>query len=191
VQVGRYGENRGLIAALAGVMLGLALALTGCGQGGGTSGQDDDTSPRPSSPSASGPSSASPGSSASPSAGSNAGSAGSSVLPAAADGTDLAACADGRCEVQVGASAKIPVPRRLDVTGVRVRSIDSDTVTIVGRLLGNRQSGFCTGVSCSSSGSGDGFQLELGADSTGSENGLSITAVAIDGGRAVLRLAPA
>jgi hypothetical protein len=113
-----------------------------------------------------------------------------SALPVAADGTDLTACADGRCEVRVGGPASIPVPHGLGVSSVRVRSIGSDDVTVVGRFTGNRQSGFCTGRSCSSSGSGDGFTLTLGADSTGSENGLSITVVTVGGGSAVLRLAP-
>jgi hypothetical protein len=40
------------------------------------------------------------------------------------------------------------------------------------------------------SGSGGGFKVTLGPDSTGSANDLSITAVAVNGGFAVLRLAP-
>jgi hypothetical protein len=145
-----------------------ALVLTGCGPGG-----DGAASPSAKPPSRGGSSSR------------------AAALPPAADGTDLTACADGTCEVRVGASAAITVPRALQVSSVRVRSIGSDTVTIVGRFLGNRQGGFCTGANCSSSGSGNGFTLTLGPDSTGSENGLSITAVAIKGGFAVLRLAPA
>jgi hypothetical protein len=175
--VSRMGTSRcgRLIAAVAGGVL----VLAGCGP--------DDTSSQP--PSRSG--SASAGSS-SPSGSSSSGSSssGSSALPAPADGADLAACADGRCEVRVGASARIPVPRRLRVDSVRVRSVGSGTVTIVGRYLGDRQGGFCTGTSCSSSGSGGGFTLVLGPDSTGSQNDLSITAVAVNGGFAVLRLAP-
>jgi hypothetical protein len=117
-------------------------------------------------------------------------SSGSSGLPTPADGADLAACTDGRCEVQVSASAKIPVPRKLRVDSVRVQSVGSGTVTIVGRYVGDEQGGFCTGSDCSSSGSGDGFKLTLGPHSTGSQNDLSITAVAINGKFAVLRLAP-
>ena len=92
--------------------------------------------------------------------------------------------------MKVGASAEIPVTRKLRVDSVRVQSVGSDTVTIVGRYVGDRQGGFCTGPNCSSSGSDDAFKLTLGRDSTGSQNDLSITAVAIDGGFAVLRLAP-
>jgi hypothetical protein len=151
---------RGLIVAVAGGML----VLAGCGPG-------DNASPR--TPSRSGSS-----------------SSGSSGLPTPADGVNLAACTDGRCEVRVSASAKIPVPRNLRVDSVRVQSVGSGTVTIVGRYVGDRQGGFCTGTNCSSSGSGGGFTLTLGPNSTGSQNDLSITAVAINDGFAVLRLAP-
>lgn len=150
-----------LLTAVAGVML----ALAGCGQG------DDVISP---------PSPARSESSA----------AASPALPTAADGANLGACRDGRCEVRVRASAEIPVPRSLRVDSVRVQSVGADTVTIVGRYLGDQTGGFCTGVNCSSSGSGDGFRLTLGPDSTGSQNDLSISAVAVTGGFAVLRLAP-
>ncbi|WP_433174939.1 hypothetical protein [Actinoallomurus sp. CA-150999] len=140
------------------------LALAGCGQG-------DEASPRPPSPSASS-------------------SPGSPALPTPADGSNLAACRTGRCEVGVSASMKIPVPRRLEVDSVQVQSVGTDTVTIVGRYLGDRTGGFCTGVKCSSAGSGKEFRLTLGPNSTGSANNLSITAVAINGGVAVLRLGP-
>lgn len=152
----------GALLAVAGL-----LVLSGCGTG-------DDDSSNASSP---GPSSAKS-------------SAKSSAPPKPADGTDLAACADGRCEVQVSASAKLPVPRKLKVASVRVESVGSGSVTVVGRYLGNSQGGFCSGRSCNSSGSEGGFKLTLGPDSTGSQNGLSITAVTITGGTAVLRLAP-
>ncbi|WP_067826617.1 hypothetical protein [Actinomadura kijaniata] len=114
-----------------------------------------------------------------------------SALPKAADGTDLTSCADGQCEVQVNAPADLPVPRRLQVASVRVQSVGPDTVTLVGRPLGSRTGGFCTGVKCSSSSAGGKFTLTLGPASTGSQNDLKVTAVAINGGSAVLRLAPA
>ncbi|MBA8949126.1 hypothetical protein ACFQU9_30055 [Actinomadura namibiensis] len=113
------------------------------------------------------------------------------TLPKAADGTDLKACADGRCEVQVDAPADLPVPRKLQVASVRVQSVGPDTVTLVGRPLGSRTGGFCTGVKCSSSSAGGKFTLTLGPASTGSQNDLKVTVVAVNGGSAVLRLAPA
>lgn len=146
-----------------------ALLLAGCGSDDGDAA---DSSARSGAPSPGASSSRKPG------------------PPAAADGTDLTACADGRCEVRVAGPASIPVPRRLGVSGVKVRSIGAGDVTLVGRFTGDRQSGFCTGRSCSSSGSDGGFTITLGADSTGSENGLSISVIAVGGGSAVLRLAP-
>ncbi|MGK5552997.1 hypothetical protein ACSNOI_15395 [Actinomadura kijaniata] len=146
------------------VVAALALALAGCGS------TDDGPSAGPSAPKAS------------PSA---------SAPPKAADGTDLKACADGQCEVQVNASADLPVPRGFQVASVRVQSVGPDTVTLVGRPLGNRSGGFCTGVKCSSSSAGGKFTLTLGPASTGSQNGLKVTVVAVGGGSAVLRLAPA
>lgn len=139
------------------------LALTGCGGGGDATG--------PASRSGSPPSH-------------------TSAAPTAADGTDLTACADGRCEVRVAGPASIPLPHGMGVSSVRVRSVGPENVIVVGRFTGNRQSGFCAGRSCGSSGSGDGFTLTLGPDGTGSENGLSVTAVAVGGGSAVLRFAP-
>ncbi|MBO0881871.1 MAG: hypothetical protein J2P17_16325 [Mycobacterium sp.] len=148
------------LAMLAAAML----ALAGCGQG-------DETSPRPTARSESSP-------------------PGQPALPTPADGSNLAACRDGRCEVGVNASMKIPVPRKLRVDSVQVQSVGADSVTIVGRYLGGRQGGYCTGANCSSSGSGKRFRLILGPNSMGTENGLGVTAVAINGGVAVLRLNP-
>ncbi|KAB2344451.1 hypothetical protein [Actinomadura rudentiformis] len=154
---------------VAAVALSGTLVLAGCGLG-------DEESPSASPPSTSPPST-------------------SQSKPAtsaqAADGTDLSACADGRCEVRVGASGRIPVPRKLGVDSVQVEAVGSDAITIVGRYIGGRQSGYCTGVKCSSVGKGTRFELTLAPDSLSSQNGLSITAVAIDGGMAVLRFAPA
>jgi hypothetical protein len=70
-----------------------------------------------------------------------------------------------------------------------VESVGPDTVTIVGRDIGDDHTANCSG-NCRGSSSDDGFQLILGPGGTGSENQLRITAVAIDGGFAVLRLAP-
>lgn len=112
-------------------------------------------------------------------------------LPEAADGTDLRACADGTCEVLVDTSARIQVPKRLEVADLRVRDISQHAITIVGRFLGNSMGGGCSGSgTCSSSGSGGGFELTLGPDAIATQNGLSIGLVAIDGEHAVLRLAP-
>ncbi|MEQ4723813.1 hypothetical protein [Nonomuraea sp. B19D2] len=180
------GMLRRLIAA---VLAGGTLVLAGCASGGDTS---PDAASRSESPSPSDPTAAADGAEdgATPDTSSQSEHSSSSDQQSAADGTDLAACADGRCEVRVSPGADITVPRRLGIASVRVQSVDFDTVTVVGRYLGDSQRGFCTGTSCNSSSSGSRFKVVLGADSTATQNGLSITAVAVDGESAVLQLAP-
>jgi hypothetical protein len=154
-----HSRCRELIAASCGV-----LVMVGCGSG-------RDASPHDSAHGTSSPS-------------------GSASAPAApADGADLTACADGRCEVRVGASARIPVPPRLGIASLSVRSIGSRTVTLVGRDIGNNHSGTCEG-NCRGSSVDNGFELTLGPGGAGSQNRLNITAVAIHSGFTVLRLAP-
>lgn len=155
--------------AVAAMAMSGTLVLAGCGLGDEDSPSSSSRSGTPSKPATSAP----------------------SAPPQAADGTDLSACADGRCEVRVGASGRIPVPRKLGVDSVRVEAVGSGAITIVGRYIGGRQGGYCTGVRCSSVGNGNRFKLTLAPDSLSSQNDLSITAVAIDGGMAVLRFAPA
>lgn len=94
-------------------------------------------------------------------------------LPAAADGTNLRACADGRCEVQVSAHDKIPTPSRLGVDKVTVTSITAHGITLTGTAPGSV------------------LQLSWeGAYGTSYMNGLAITPVAVADGKAVLRIAP-
>jgi hypothetical protein len=158
-----HSRCRKLIAATCGV-----LVMVGCGSGRDTS---PHTSPHDSAHGASSPS-------------------GSASVPAApADGADLTACADGRCEIRVGPSARIPVPSGLGIASLSVRSVGSGTVTVVGRDIGDDHSGTCES-NCSGTSVDNGFQLTLGPGGTGSQNRLSITAVAVHGGFAVLRLAP-
>ncbi|WP_139632511.1 hypothetical protein [Nonomuraea phyllanthi] len=116
---------------------------------------------------------------------------GGSPSATASDGDNLKACADGRCEVRAGAGAKLPVPRKMGVASIRVRSVEPDTVTIVGRYIGNSSSGTCDGSMCESSSSNGEFKVSMGPDSTATQNGLSITVVTVEDGHAVLRLAPA
>lgn len=51
--------------------------------------------------------------------------------PAAADGTDIGACADGECSVQVKAPTDIPIDPGLGSTVVRVEAVEADAVTVV------------------------------------------------------------
>lgn len=117
-------------------------------------------------------------------------SAGGRHTAPAGDGTDLAACADGECEVRVTPATKLPVPPKTEVEDLRVVSIGSGRVVFTGRFLGAGMGGGCSGA-CDSSGSGGGFRLSLGPASRGTENGLAITVVAIGDGSATVRLTAA
>ncbi|WP_067461906.1 hypothetical protein [Actinomadura macra] len=126
----------------------------------------------------------------SPSSGPRSSRASASASVTAADDTNLAACTDGRCEVRVGASAKIPVPRRLEVASVRVQSVSATDVTVVGRYLGDSTTG--TGSGNFSSESADGrFRLTVGLNSVAIQNGFAVAVLALQGGQAVLRIMPA
>ena len=110
--------------------------------------------------------------------------------PTAADGTNVAACADGRCEVTVKAGTAIPVPKSMNVEKVTVSAVSRSRVTITGHDLGNSSGGGCTGQ-CDSSSSNGNFKITLGADSQATENGLGLTVEQIAGDTAVIRVAPA
>jgi hypothetical protein len=110
--------------------------------------------------------------------------------PTAADGANVAACADARCEVAVRAGAALPVPASTTVRDVRVKAVTADRVTVTGRAIGDASSGFCSGQ-CDSTTTNGIFTITLGPDSRAVENGLSITAENIDAGTAVLKLEPA
>lgn len=111
-------------------------------------------------------------------------------MPDASDGANLSACADGHCEVRVGAGASIPVPSDFMVSSVSVESLDADTVTITGSDIGSSSSGGCYG-GCDGSSDNGAFRYVLQEGGTGVENGLRITLEGVDGTHAVVRVAPA
>lgn len=92
-------------------------------------------------------------------------------LPAAADGTDLRACRDGRCEVQVSPHDRIPAPSGMGIDTITVTAITADGITLTGTGPG-------TVVSVGWGGPGETSYL----------NDLAITLVAVADGRAVLRI---
>jgi hypothetical protein len=94
-------------------------------------------------------------------------------LPAAADGTNLAACHKGRCEVLVRPGDTIHPPRSVRIERLTIQSITAGGVDIQGTSPGTvlRMSGQQAGM-------------------TSRLNTLSITTVAFVKGRAVLRLVP-
>lgn len=107
-------------------------------------------------------------------------------LPTAADGTDVAACSDARCEVSVGPGTAIPLPASTDVKNVKVTTVTGDRVTLTGEDTGNSSSGSCTGQ-CDSNDSNGFFTVTLGPDSEDTQNGVSIVVERFGGGRVVLR----
>jgi hypothetical protein len=145
-----------------------AVSVAGCG------GSGDDTatgagSHRPSAPAAS---------AAIPSAPSPSPSRTGPTLPAAADGTDIHACYDGRCEVRVRAPQRIPLsPKtgfaKLTVTSITAQGMRVDTVGTNGS----------TGQATVSA-QGGGYAIAT-------LNGLEIATLGVLDGVAVIRLSPA
>jgi hypothetical protein len=94
-------------------------------------------------------------------------------LPAAADGTEVGACADGTCEVLVSGQVEIPVPGEpITVVTIRPAGVDLRTVGA---------DGFTTTFT--------GQRPDQGGPSVLGE--VSVAVVAISGSQAVLRIAPA
>lgn len=96
---------------------------------------------------------------------------GEEALPAAADGSDLGACADGTCEVLVEPGDVLDIP---DLGRVEV-AIDGDMLEVASR-----------------SDDGQGNSSELSAAGAAGKrlvlNGQEFTVVAVLGGQAVLRV---
>jgi hypothetical protein len=114
-----------------------------------------------------------------------------SAAPSAADGTNVAACADARCEVLVRTGTPLPVPRTTTVRNLRVQVVTSRQVTLRGSAIGDASAGSCTG-DCSSASINGEFSVTMGADSQTVQNGLSVTVVRVGGdGTAILKLVPA
>jgi hypothetical protein len=113
-----------------------------------------------------------------------------STGPRAADGSTVAACADARCEVELGSHTPIPVPASTRVKNLRVQVVTSKQVTLRGTVIGNASTGSCTGDCQSASINGE-FSVTMAAGARAVENGLSITAVDITDGVVILKLEPA
>jgi len=97
------------------------------------------------------------------------------VLPKAADGNNLKACSDARCEVYVRTGSKVPVSRRVaGFNTLVVSKVATDGVDFGGSTPN-------TSVSAGGQRAGTTFQL----------NDLKVTTVAIQGKIAILRLRPA
>ncbi|MFB7494492.1 hypothetical protein ACFC09_07255 [Streptomyces sp. NPDC056161] len=174
------GAQRGVLAV---VGLGTAVVLAGCGSGdagSGHGGSAQGSEPPSPSAAASSTSPASSASSVSPTAApsvSRPAAASRSVPPAGArrtdDGSDVAACFDGRCEVRVtGQPTRIPVDDRFGVGSLEVTSITARSVVV------------------QASGGGVFLSTSVGEGGTGSLNGLSFRVAELHDGQAVLDFFP-
>lgn len=107
----------------------------------------------------------------------------------AADGGDVAACADGRCEVAVPAGTGITVPASMAVKDLTVTDVAAGLVTITLQDIGSTSNGTCTGE-CHLSTDNGATTVEMGEQAHLTENGLSVTVGSIAGGIAVLGIEP-
>jgi hypothetical protein len=124
--------------------------------------------------------------SGSPSSGPSSGPSGGTVtpprtngdVPPAADGSDVAACYDGTCEVALRAPATIPFDPRTGLVELRLDRVDEvDGAQLSGTAVG----GGTVSVS---------VYADPGFSSTATVNGFTVTALYTVNGLAVLRLSP-
>jgi hypothetical protein len=117
------------------------------------------------------------------------------TLPTAANGTDLAACAAGSCEVTVAGPVSIPAAPGFGVSTIAVSAIGANTVSVAVTMPAGQISGDCNAPGCTGTFAGLGAgeteatgsaTLQIGGTFT--VNNLDLTAVAVVGGSAVLRL---
>lgn len=97
--------------------------------------------------------------------------------PPAADGTDLAACRDGTCEVQVALGTlplDIPLDGALGVDTLTLSAITPDAITADGVAGGGSLQ----------------MHVEVPVGNPGYLNSLGVTLVTVEGDTAVVRLAP-
>jgi hypothetical protein len=146
-----------------GVALALMAVLTGCG---GSGGQDDGSGEAVQSSSTSPPSKASGG--GGPTETERPSSPSSPASRGPADGGDVGACFDGRCEIALSKPTVIPVDSRFGLGTLRVTKITADSVVL------------------QSSGAGTFMRTSLTEGSTGVQNGLGFRVKSLDGGTAVL-----
>ncbi len=119
------------------------------------------------------------------------------TVPVAADGTDLAACADGSCEVRVDRPVRIPLGRQFMVADLHVVSIGKTAATLKAVATPGGSSFSCAGDRCSVSvkyPTSDQPGMATATVSVGGHfiaNGIGVTVVAVAKGFTILRLAPA
>lgn len=154
-------RSRGRVGV--GVALALMVALTGCT---GSGGRDDGSGEGAESSSSSTPSKA--GGGGGPTETKRPSSPSSSASSGPADGSDVSACFDGRCEIALSKPTAIPVDSRFGLGTLRVTKITANSVVL------------------QSSGAGTFMSTSLTEGSTGVQNGLGFRVKSLDGGTTVL-----
>jgi len=120
------------------------------------------------------------------------------TLPKAADGTDLSACADNNCEVQVSAPGPIHLPEGAGAT-LTVASIDDDTVSLA---FSPNDAAAAFSASCgaddptadvcvNTSIVGNSATVTGRGGAKATVNNVTVLVVGVVGGSAVLRISPA
>lgn len=107
----------------------------------------------------------------------------------AADGGNVAACADGQCEIAVPAGTAIAVPRSMAVQDLTLTEVTADRITITAHDIGTTSNGTCSGQ-CHSSTDNGALTATMGEDAHITENGLSLVVESMDGDTAVLKIEP-
>ncbi|MFC7327827.1 hypothetical protein [Marinactinospora rubrisoli] len=123
--------------------------------------------------------SSAPSTSANGAAGTSTASAAPQDLPQAADGTDLAACSDADCEVQVAEGDEFPLDGGYGLDRMVFDTVDEETVAFSGYGPGSQVSG---SVPAPSADTADTALFVM--------NGIEVTVVAVDGEHAIVRLTP-
>ena len=115
-------------------------------------------------------------------------------MPAARDGTDLAACqdADYAVELRVGDQLKIDPAFGLDAMTVKSIGDDKITLALLGSAGGLQAEGTDVSVSgsCTNGVCRDEGELSLTTGGPGRVNDIRLTLAGVDGDRAVLALLP-
>lgn len=99
-------------------------------------------------------------------------------FPQAADGTDVAACFDGTCEVELRAPQTIPLDPATGIVSLTLHRVDEVDGA---QLSGTTTDGGTVSVN---------VYAEPGGTATAVVNGFTIVALATVNGRAVLRMSP-
>ena len=118
----------------------------------------------------------------------------SPLLPKAADGTDLAACTDAVCEVEVKSGDELKIDAKFRVDTVIVKAIGEDAIALAlkGSAGGPNVEGRnvsssvrCVNDNCSYTG-----ELTVTTAGPGRINDIAVSLIDTGSGRGVLKLAP-